>query len=197
MKVNKSIFLIYLSILSIFAFIFIYILIILFNIAIKSIKMSNKSFQLDLTDRQILKILMKDARTPITILARKLKLSGAAIHQRLKRLYEAKVIKGSSFNLSPEGLGYHSLAFVGIQVNLTTEKTHHQVFARIVDIPEVVECHSITGKYSYMLKIYAQSNEHLKRILVEKIQSILEVTSTETFLSLEEGFNRALPIDSI
>jgi len=156
--------------------------------------MSLKAFQLDNSDKQILQILMKDARTPITLIARKLKISGAAIHQRLKKMADAKVTIGSRICLSPQGLGYQSLAFVGIQVNLTSEKTHHEVYAKIVDIPEVVECHSITGKYSYMLKIYAKSNEHLKKILVEKIQSISEVTSTETFLSLEEGFNRPLPI---
>lgn len=156
--------------------------------------MKTKPFQLDSTDRLILQKLMKDARTPITLIARKLKISGAAIHQRLKRMSDAKVITGSKYCLSPRGLGYQSLAFVGIQVNLSTDKTHHEVFAKIVNIPEVVECHSITGKYSYMLKIYAHSNEHLKKILVEKIQSIQEVTSTETFLSLEEGFNRSLPI---
>ena len=158
--------------------------------------MSPKTFQIDLTDKTILDILIKDARTPITLIARKVKISGAAIHQRLKKLAEAKVVTGSKYCISPQGLGYQTLAFVGIQVNLTTEKTHNEVFERIVNIPEVVECHSITGKFSYMLKIYARSNEHLKRILVEKIQSIREVTSTETFLSLEEGFNRSLPIET-
>ncbi|WP_216663689.1 MULTISPECIES: Lrp/AsnC family transcriptional regulator [unclassified Lentimicrobium] len=157
--------------------------------------MSKIKFQIDSMDKQILDILMENARTPITLIARKLKISGAAIHQRLKKLKDAGVITGSKFALSPQGLGYHSLAFVGIQVNLTSGQTHHQVFDMILNIPEVVECHSITGKYSYMLKIYAHSNEHLKKILVEKIQSIIEVTSTETFLSLEEGFNRGLPIE--
>lgn len=158
--------------------------------------MSIHKFQIDSTDKKILDIFMSNARTPITLIARKLNLSGAAIHQRLKKLTDAGVVMGSKFSLSPQGLGFHSLAFVGIQVNLSTGKTHHEIFDRIVDIPEVVECHSITGKYSYMLKIYAHSNEHLKRILVEKIQSIIEVTSTETFLSLEEGFNRGLPIEA-
>lgn len=158
--------------------------------------MSDQKFQIDTTDKKILDLLMENARTPITLISRKLKISGAAIHQRLKKLRDARLITGSKFCLSPQGLGFHTLAFVGIQVNLTTNKTHHEVFNRILNIPEVVECHSITGKYSYMLKIYAHSNEHLKRILVEKIQSILEVTSTETFLSLEEGFNRSLPIET-
>jgi Lrp/AsnC family transcriptional regulator for asnA, asnC and gidA len=158
--------------------------------------MSSFSYQIDPTDKKILDILLENARTPISLLSRKLKISGAAVHQRLKKLTDAGVITGSKYCVSPAGLGYQTLAFVGIQVNLTTDQTHNEIFNKIVDIPEVVECHSITGKYSYLLKIYAKSNENLKKILVEKIQSILEVTSTETFLSLEEGFNRELPIEA-
>lgn len=156
--------------------------------------MKGQKLNIDTIDKQILDILLDNARTPISLIARKTKISGAAVHQRLKKLTDSGVITGSKYCVSPLGLGYHTLAFVGIQVNLTSDQTHNEVFSKIVNIPEVVECHSITGKYSYMLKIYAQSNEHLKKILVEKIQSILEVTSTETFLSLEEGFNRGLPI---
>lgn len=158
--------------------------------------MKDSKFQIDKTDKKILDLLLENARTPISLISRRLKITGAAVHQRLKKLSEAGVITGSKYCVSPAGLGYHTLAFVGIQVNLTSDHTHNEVFDKILDIPEVVECHSITGKYSYMLKIYAQSNEHLKKILVEKIQSILEVTSTETFLSLEEGFNRGLPIEA-
>jgi len=62
-------------------------------------------------------------------------------------------------------------------------------------IPEIVELHNITGKYSFLLKIYAKSNEHLKNLLVDKIQSVVEVVGTETFISLEEGFSRSLPFE--
>jgi len=158
--------------------------------------MKDQKFQIDKIDKRILDLLLENARTPISLISRKVKISGAAVHQRLKKLNDGGVITGSKYCVSPAGLGYHTLAFVGIQVNLTSDQTHNEVFDKIVDIPEVVECHSITGKYSYLLKIYAKSNENLKKILVEKIQSILEVTSTETFLSLEEGFNRGLPIEA-
>jgi len=66
-----------------------------------------------------------------------------------------------------------------------------------MEIPEIVECHHITGKYSLLLKIFTRNNEHLKKILVEKIQSIREITSTETFISLEKGFDRQLPVEQI
>jgi len=61
-------------------------------------------------------------------------------------------------------------------------------------IPEIVECHHVTGNYSLLAKVYTYNNEHLKKIIVEKIQSIVEITATETIISLEEGFLRQLPI---
>ncbi|MCD6178406.1 MAG: Lrp/AsnC ligand binding domain-containing protein, partial [Bacteroidales bacterium] len=154
-----------------------------------------ENFHLDILDKRILRILRADARVPFVEVARQCGVTGSAVHQRVHKMFEGGLLKGSQFNLSPKKLGYHTLAFVGIQVNLTSDKTHEEVFQQIVEIPEVVECHSITGKYSYMIKIYARNNEDLKRILVHRIQSILEVTGTETFLSLEEGFNRKLNIE--
>ena len=87
--------------------------------------------------------------------------------------------------------GYLTCAFIGIQINLTTTRTHEEVFEKIKQIPEIVECHHITGKYSLLAKIYTRNNEHLKQIIVDKIQSIPEITFTETFISLEEGFMRS------
>ncbi len=152
------------------------------------------NFRIDSLDKKILSILTKDARTPYLEIARKCRVSGAAIHQRVEKMKEAGVFSGSQFCIEPLGMGYMTQAFVGIQVNLTSTRTHDEVFEKIKKIPEVVECYHTTGKYSLFLKIYSKNNEHLKKILVENIQSILEVTSTETFISLEEGFRRQLPI---
>lgn len=156
--------------------------------------MANKP-NLDSLDRRILNILMKNARIPFLEVARKCGVSGAAIHQRVQKMTQDGVISGSQFNIDPTGAGFNTCAFIGIQVNLTKETTHNEVFKKIMQIPEIVECHHITGKYSLLAKIYTRSNEHLKLILVEKIQSILEITNTETFISLEEGFTRQIPIE--
>ncbi len=152
-------------------------------------------FRIDSLDKKILKILMDDARTPFLEIARRCNVSGAAVHQRIEKMQEAGIISGSHFHVDPVRLGYLTQAFVGIQVNLTSTRTHDEVFGKISKIPEVVECHHTTGKYSLFVKIFARNNEHLKDILVEKIQSILEVTSTETFISLQEGFVRQIPVD--
>lgn len=152
-------------------------------------------FHLDSLDQRILKMLTQNARVPYLEIARACKVSGAAIHQRIHRMIDAKVISGSQFNLNPKGMGYLTCAFIGLQVNLTSSSTHEDVFSKINEISEIVECHHITGKFSLLIKIYAHDNEHLKKIIVEKVQSILEITNTETFLSLEEGFTRQLPIE--
>lgn len=150
------------------------------------------NFHIDSLDKKILSILTKDARIPFVEVARKCKVSGAAIHQRVQQLKKNKIFSSSQINLNPKGLGYTTCAYIGIQVNLITGKSHLQVFDAINKIPEIVECHHISGKYSLFVKIYTKNNEHLKNIIIEKIQSIPEVTGTETFISLQEGFIRQL-----
>ncbi len=156
--------------------------------------MTRKNLQIDRLDRQILELLSQNAKIPFIKIAEKCGVSGAAIHQRVQRLEDAGVILGSRFTLSPKALGYTSCAYIGVQINLITARTHGEVFEEISNVKEIVECHHITGKYSLLLKVYAKDNEHLKNIIVERIQSIVEVTFTETFLSLQEGFSRLLPI---
>ena len=132
--------------------------------------MENK-FRLDSLDRRILSLLTKNARTPFLEIARACNVSGAAIHQRIQRLIEANVITGSQFNISPGGVGYHTCAYIGLQVHLNTTSTHEEVFDKIQQISEIVECHHVTGQYSLLVKIYSRDNEHLKHIIVQKKQT--------------------------
>jgi len=155
----------------------------------------NGSFQIDKTDHKILEVLTSNARMPFLEVARLCGISGAAVHQRVQKLMDANIIKGSQFNLNPKGLGFQTCAFIGIQVNLQANATHEQVFQKIMKIHEIVECHHISGKYSLFVKVFTKNNEHLKKVIVEYIQSIPEVTSTETFISLEEGFTRNIPVN--
>jgi Lrp/AsnC family transcriptional regulator, regulator for asnA, asnC and gidA len=153
------------------------------------------TYQLDPTDQKILEILTSNARMPFLEVARICGISGAAVHQRVQKLMDGGVIQGSQFNLNAKGLGYYTCAFIGIQVNLSIDTTHEQVYQKIKEIPEIVECHHISGKYSLFVKVYTRNNEHLKKVIVEKIHSIVEVASTETFISLEEGFIRNMSIN--
>ena len=153
-----------------------------------------KRFHLDSLDRKILSLLSKNIRMSFTDIARQCNVTASAIHQRVQKLYENEVIDKETFKVDPKALDYNTLAYVGVQINLVKQKTHQEVFEHIKSIPEVVECHNITGKYSFLLKIYAKTNEHLKQLLVENLQSVVEVVATETFISLEEGFSRNVPV---
>lgn len=155
--------------------------------------MKVNKIELDQTDRTILNMLIQDARTQYLKIAKKCNMTSAAIYKRIRNLKKAGIIKGSEIKIDSKTIGYPTLAFIGLQISLVTTTTHIDVFNKIKDVPEVVECYDITGKYSLFLKVYAHSNEHLKKIILEKIQSIREVSATETFICLEEGFTRQLP----
>lgn len=150
------------------------------------------NFHIDSLDKKIIKFLNADARMAFVEIARRCKVSGAAIHLRVQKMHEAGLIKKSTLLLNPKSMGYLTCAFIGIQVNLTSTSTHDEVFQKIRKIPEIVECHHISGKYSLLVKLYTRNNEHLKQIIVEQIQSIPEISFTETFISLETGFERQI-----
>lgn len=154
-----------------------------------------QKFKTDSLDKRILSILLKDARTPYQEIARIIGVTGSAIHQRVQKLNENGIIINSQINIDYKKLGYITCAFIGIQVNLISKNSHNDVYNKIKQIPEITECHHITGKHSLFVKIQTQSNELLKKIIVEEIQSIPEVIYTETFLSLEEGFIRQLTVE--
>jgi len=152
-----------------------------------------KLFQIDSLDKKILSILMENARTPFLEVARACNISGAAIHQRVQKLEDSGVVKGSKFIVDPKSLGYNTCAFVGVFL----EKAHmyKDVVKELKKIPEVVECHFTTGNYAIFLKIYCKDNQHLMNVLNNTIQEIPSVSSTETFISLDMTVDRQLDIN--
>lgn len=147
---------------------------------------------IDALDEKILKLITKNARIPFLEVARECGVSGAAIHQRVQRLLNIGVIKGSQFIVSPQKLGYNTCAYMGIY--LDKAKYHIQVVEALRNIPEIVECHYTTGQYAIFIKIQTKTNKHLKQIIDEGFQEIDGIARTETFISLEMDFNRQVPI---
>ena len=152
-----------------------------------------ESLQIDSLDRKIIKMITKNARIPYLEVARECNVSGAAIHQRIQKLTRIGVITGSKFTIEPKKIGYNTCAYMGIF--LEQASLYNDVLQELKKIPEITQCHFTTGNYSVFIKIFAQDNEHLKTILSDKIQLISGIARTETFISLEEGFNRSIPID--
>jgi len=152
---------------------------------------------LDNIDKLILSYLLKDAKMSYNLLAQKIGISNAAVYKRVERMKVNKIIVGSTINIDLKKLGYYTCAFIGIQVLLTKLHSHEEIFKRIKDIPEIIESHHISGKYSLLIKLVARDNEHLKNLIVSKIQSIDGVVSTETFISLEKGFVRSIDVNGL
>lgn len=152
-----------------------------------------KNFQIDSLDKKILTLISKDARIPFLEVARECNVSGAAIHQRVQKLSKEGIIAGSEYILDPKKIGYNTCAYIGIF--LETASMYTDVVKEFEKIPEITECNYTTGNYSIFIKIYAKNNDHLKNILVDKLQSIKGISRTETFISLEEKIKRQLPVE--
>jgi len=147
---------------------------------------------IDELDRKILELITKNARIPYLEVARECKVSGAAIHQRIQRLTKMGVITGSEFIINPKKIGFLTCAYVGIF--LDSAHLYPEVVKQLKEIPEITQCYYIPGGYSLFIKVYPRDNEDLKHLLVDKVQAIPGVSRSETFISLEESFNRQLPL---
>ena len=148
--------------------------------------------RIDNLDKKILLILSKNSRIPFKDVAAECGVSRAAIHQRVQRLMEAGVITGSSFDVNPKSLGYTTCTYVGL--NLERGSMYKNVVKRIIDIPEIVECHFTTGPYTMLIKAYARDNEQLMDLLNNRLQTIPGVVSTETLISLEQSVKREITV---
>ena len=151
-----------------------------------------KKTEIDGIDKTILRALMKDARTPVLEIARAVGISGAAIHQRLRKLENSGLISGSKFVINSKALGYTTMAFVGIF--LDKAKSNSDAIKQLKRIPQVLECHYTTGNWSILIKILCKDNEHLMHLLNKEIQTIPGVSRTETFISLEQQIDRQINI---
>ncbi|EAP87423.1 MULTISPECIES: Lrp/AsnC ligand binding domain-containing protein [Croceibacter] len=155
-------------------------------------KLKNEQVVIDGIDKKILRSLISDARTPILEIARNVGISGAAIHQRLRKLEKSGLIAGSKFVINPKVLGYHTMAFIG--VFLDKAMSNPKAVKQLEAIPEVIECHYTTGNWSIFLKILCRDNSHLMEVLNKEIQAISGVSRTETFISLEQQIERQIKI---
>ena len=123
---------------------------------------------LDLLDKKILRLIAEDARIPFLEVARSCNVSGAAIHQRIQKLTNLGILKGSRFIIDPEKVGYETCAYIGLY--LQNPAKFDDVVDELRKIPEVVECHYTTGGFDMFIKIYARNNHHLLNVIHDKLQ---------------------------
>ncbi|AUC14503.1 AsnC family transcriptional regulator [Tenacibaculum sp. SZ-18] len=149
--------------------------------------------QFDYIDKQILSQLRKDARKAFSQIAEELNVSNSLIHQRIKKLTSEGVIKNAEFVLDERKLGYKTKSYTGIR--LREARFAKEVMRELKKIDEIVECNFVSGNYAIFILIYAKDNEHLQKILYDKVHLINGVAGTDTFICFDTCFKRSSPIE--
>lgn len=137
---------------------------------------------MDSIDLKLLQQLMTQGRITWSELAGLLQLSAPATADRVRRLEERGVIQGYTALLNPETVGCGLTAFVA--VTLQHPQYRADFVQKIHALPEVMECHHITGEDDYMLKIRCQNTRDLERIISDEIKGIIGILRTRTTVVL-------------
>jgi len=140
---------------------------------------------MDDTDSKIIAHLQQNARDSYAGTAAAVGLSVSAVNERLKKLEAGGIITGWSITTDPEKLGRPTLAFVSVA--LEGAKHDAGFVAAMAALPDVLECHHVTGAWSYLLKIRVATNSALERVIVERIKRVPGVARTETVIALSSA----------
>jgi Lrp/AsnC family transcriptional regulator, leucine-responsive regulatory protein len=124
--------------------------------------MAYASKVLDGTDRRLLRELQENSRLSLAELGRRVNLSSPAVAERLQRLERTGVITGYRAEVDPKALGYPIAAFVRIR---PTTRQLHKIPELAREVPEVVECHRVTGEDCFVLKLHLRAMDDLEDIL--------------------------------
>ena len=148
------------------------------------------NMQPDSLDRGILNALMENARTAYAELAKQFTVSPGTIHVRVEKMKQAGIIKGTRVEIDPKQLGYDVCCFIGII--LKSARDYPAPVAKLEQLEEVVEAWYTTGHYSIFIKVMCRSIDALQLVLINKIQTIDEIQSTETLISLQNPIMRTI-----
>ena len=148
----------------------------------------------DKLDMEIIHHMMEDATISYADLGKKLFVSGGTIHVRIKKLQEAGVVKGTKLSADLKLLGYDVIAFIGIY--LKESSLYDAVAKELQKMPEIVRLNYTTGNYSMFAEIVCKDITQLRYVLHDELQKIKGIERTETFISLEESFNRNVKVAS-
>ena len=149
------------------------------------------AMQLDSLDVKILVMLSENARRPYLEIARECGVSGAAVHQRVQKLYSMGVIREAITVINPSSLGFDTCAYIGLMLKEPSKS--ERIIEAIRKIPEVVECYYTTGQYDVFIKIYARNNEDLLRLIHNSLSNLSD-TRSETLICFKEVFKRQIPV---
>jgi Lrp/AsnC family leucine-responsive transcriptional regulator len=145
------------------------------------------SDRISTNDARILDVLQRDGRRPYADLGADVGMSGPSAHERVKKLEGRGIISGYEAIVDPRAIGYDVLAFSWITQAPGT--VTHDLTESFGAIPEIEECHHITGEADYLIKVRARDTRDLERVL-RRVRSTQDVFQTETDVVFSSGFER-------
>ncbi|WP_413718035.1 Lrp/AsnC family transcriptional regulator [Silicimonas sp. MF1-12-2] len=139
---------------------------------------------MDNVDRKILSVLQTDGAISMARLSEVVGLSVSACHRRVKILETDGVIQNYAARLNRKALGLELQVF--IEVKLVSERRDDmEAFeAAIREMPEVLECHLISGEFAYLLRVAARNTEHYEKLYRERLSQIPSISQMKTLLTL-------------
>lgn len=145
---------------------------------------------IDNLDKNILNALTENARLSYAEIAKENGVSPATVHVRVEKLRRAGVITGARTTVDPRKLGYDITCFIGIILRQAGD--YPTALKKLENLPEVTEAYYTTGQYSVLIKVMVRNIDDLQKLLIERLQVIEEIQSTETLISLQAPIQRSI-----
>jgi Lrp/AsnC family leucine-responsive transcriptional regulator len=142
--------------------------------------------KLDRIDRMILDILQRNGRIAISELAAQVNLSTTPCSERVKRLEREGIIMGYHARLNPEKLEKNLLVFLEIKLSAKSGDVFEQVARDLSEIPEVLECHLISGDFDYLVKARLKEMSAYRRLLGDLLKKLPASASSHSYVVMEE-----------
>lgn len=137
---------------------------------------------MDHIDDKILTILKKNGKASATEISKVVGLSIPAVAERVRKMEHGGVIQGYGAKISRRKTGYNVTAF--IMVNLERSGEVEEFRDSIIRFPQVLECHHIVGAFDYLLKVLVKTPDDLEHFLMDELNAIPTVASSQTFMCL-------------
>jgi len=151
---------------------------------------------LDALDRKILGALQTDGRASNVELSAKVHLSAPQCFRRVRSLEERGVIRSYRAEVQPESLGLGVMAYVSLNIDGGQFGRVREIEASIRDFPQILECHTVSGDYDYLLKVVARDLKSLSQFLTDRLMQVPGVDDVRSMICMEEVKAPApLPVD--